>query len=217
MEPAGPFIPSAAAVPGAPLPTSADKRIKTLGTTALVLAILDLVWCLYKIGSAAISVPMMAFQRKMVPPASPGTPAGFEQLFEDMQENMVTLAAWDAARQVLFAIASAFLVYIALRLLRSDASALSLAQTWTWGAFAVIVVSIGIQAAVIYPMQMDYLERMQEFIASSGPMPSGFGSTIEAFSLVSIIVTLVGGTIVMAVWPIVLRIWADRLQDKVAG
>lgn len=42
-DPTPPFIPSAASVPGAP-PSYEDTRMQTIGTTALVLGVLQVVW-----------------------------------------------------------------------------------------------------------------------------------------------------------------------------
>jgi hypothetical protein len=209
------YIPSAAAVPGAPAPTQIDPGIRSIGIASVVLAILQLVWGLFQTISSVAALPMLHMQKKAFAtgPAGSASPE-LTQMMDRMQDYMVTFAVWGSVRQLIFMIASAVLLYVAVRLMRGSPEALPLARKWSWGALAVLGVSVLIQAAILVPSQLDYQNHVFDSVPGGASGAPTIMSSMETFTTVWAVIMMIGGAVIMAIWPIVLRFWADKAEEK---
>ncbi len=211
-------MPPAGAPPGYSMQAAGNaalaKRFGTLGTTCLVLGILDILFVVQKLVSAALTSQMLALQGKMMPATTPGMPA----VMSAAQDFATKIALWEALRALPFGVASGFLVWIGLRLRRGDRDALFTARVWTWWAFGVVAASALLQVVVTIPATLEYEQR----IMSALPLPSKSGAPfdmkkfMDGWMLASTIIGLVIGTVFMAAWPLALRLWSDRLLRDTA-
>lgn len=212
MQNPGPFIPSAASVPGAPPPGIVDQGVKNLGVTSLVLTLLMVLWSLFQLASAAASVAMVGYQQRMFA-STPGMTPEADKMLSEMRRHMLEMTMWHGGRYLLYLGASGVLLVAAVKLMRGNPDALPFARNWTWGAFAVLGISVLIQAAIILPKQLAMQQEMLSSIPSSAGSP-GFESTFQTFSMVWTMVMLVVSAVVLVIWPIVLRLWVDRIQER---
>ena len=158
---------------------------------------------------------MLQMQKRALASGAGGPPAPeLTQMMDRMQEHMTTLAIWGGLRQLLFMIASAVLLYVAVRLMRSDPQALALARSWSWGALAVVALSVLTQVAILVPAQLDYQNQIFESVPGGASGAPGIMSGMETFTTIWAVVMMVAGAVIMAVWPVVLRMWADKAEEK---
>lgn len=191
---------------------SPAQRYRTLGTTALVLAILELLYCLQRLLAQLFRGPIAEAQRSMIPEL----PGPNMQVVMDAARDLADkIALWESLRAIPFLAATGFLLWIALRLREGDARALFTARRWVIAAFAAIAVGVVIQVIWTLPAMAEYQRR----IAGSIVPLAGVGAEapVDVKELMSSIGTLaavmgvVGGTAVLSAWPIVLYVWAGRL------
>ena len=204
-QPSGP-------TPGGPFQTKpGEKPFEKIGKVSLILAILELVVCAWKLITPMISKNMVDAQRGMFP-SGPYAPNA-EEMMKAAHEFTARIGPWEGLRALPFAIASAFLVNIAVRLRNGDRSALFTARKWVIGAAVAIAISCVIQALVIMPATMDY----QHKIFSLMKMPPTAGAPFDIQKLMNsimgsaAIVGLVIGAGFMAGWPIGLYMWSGKL------
>jgi hypothetical protein len=201
--------------PGAPAgraPPSPAKRMATLGTVCLVLSILELLYCLQRLLSPLLTRSAFEMQKSLLrslPTAPPANP-----VMDAAADFMARIAVWEVTRTVPFIVATCFLLWIAIRLRRGDARALVTARTWMFFALAAVLVSALIQVLFTVPAAMDYerhLMAVMPAMPASSAAPFDVKAVTSAVTMVSTIVGLVGGTLFLSVWPVVLYVWAGRL------
>jgi hypothetical protein len=195
---------------GPPYPVPLRDRIRSLGTLALVLAIMQIVSTVLGLLSNLGSSSMMGFQRQMMG----GGAAQSDAIFKAAEEFSGRIAIAEALRGVPFAIASGWLLMIATRLRRGDVRALKPAHEWPFLAFGVLVLSVIVQLTINVPATMEYQQRI---FSGMPAMPKGSGAPFDFAAVMDTIMAgaayggVVMGTLVMSVWPIVLRVWSGRL------
>lgn len=195
---------------GRPYPVPLHDRIRSLGTLALVLAIMQIASTVLGLLSNLGSGSMMGFQRQMM-----GGAAQSDAIFKAAEEFSGRIAIAEALRGVPFAIASGWLLMIATRLRRGDVRALKPAHEWPFLAFGVLVLSVIVQLTITVPATMEYQQRI---FSAMPAMPKGSGAPFDMGAMMNTIMTgaaygsLVMGTLIMAIWPIVLRVWSGRLS-----
>lgn len=212
-----PWVTPAGAPPGYVPQSPGDgplaKRFHSLGTVSLVLAILELLYCFWKLVSAALVSAILAAPLALGGSAPPPSP--LPAVLSSASAFAGKLAVWEAARALPFAVASGVLIGIALRLRRGERQALFTARAWVWWALGVIVASVALQLFVILPMTLEYERQLMSGFPSipsgSGAPPIDIGHFMDTWTLVSAGISLLVGTMIFAAWPIVLRVWADRL------
>jgi hypothetical protein len=206
-------------VPNSPGDGPLAQRFSSLGTVSLVLAILELLYCFWKLCSAALVSSILAAPLSLGGSAPPPSP--LPAMMSTASEFASKLALWEAARSLPFAVASGFLIGIALRLRRGEREALFTARAWVWWALGVIVISVALQLFVILPMTLEYERRLMSGFPSipssgGGAPPIDIGHFMDTWTLISTGISLIVGTMIFATWPIVLRVWADRLLRDTA-
>lgn len=195
---------------GPPYPVPLHDRMRSLGTLALVLALMQIVSTVLGLLSNLGSGSMMGFQRQMMG----GGAAQSEAIFKAAEEFSSRIAIAEAIRGVPFAIASGWLLMIATRLRRGDVRALKPASAWPFLAFGVLVLSVIVQLAISVPATMEYQQRI---VSGMPAMPKGSGAPFDFAAMMEAIMTgaAYGGvvmvTLAMSIWPIVLRVWSGRL------
>jgi uncharacterized membrane protein YqjE len=213
-QPPSPWAPPAgdAAPPLRPMPLPAE-RYKKLGTTCLVLAILELVYCLWRLVGQLLTTPIMKAERTMLP-SSPHGPR-MNDVWDAAQELSHRIAPWETARTIPFALATGFLLWIAIRLRRGDGAALFAARKWVFAAFGVIAVSLLIQIAVVVPATMDYQRHVADAMPvvshGSAPPPLDMKKFMSNMTVFGTVFGLVIGTVFVSVWPVILYVWAGKL------
>jgi hypothetical protein len=216
--PNNPWVTPAGAPPGyvphSPGEGPLAKRFNGLGTMCLVLAIVELLNCFSKLVSAALVSSIFAGSLGAASGAPPSSP--LPSLMSTATEFAGKLALWEALRALPFAVASGFLIAVALRLRRGERAALFTARAWVWWAFGIIVLSVALQLFVTLPMTLDYERQMMSGLPAIPSSGRGAASLdiagfMDTWTLISSGISLIVGTMVFATWPIVLRVWADRL------
>ncbi len=189
------------------------QRYRTLGTTSLALALLELVWCLQKLVTQLFSRSIFDAQRSLIP-QMPNGPS-MKVMAEAAHDFAQRIALWEVLRTVPFLVATGFLLWIALRLREGDARALFTARRWTLGAFGAVAVSTLIQIVWILPATAEYQRRIA---ASMPPIPTGettppidMKEMMGSITTLSLVFGLVLGAAFALSWPIVMRVWAGRL------
>jgi hypothetical protein len=196
-------------------PVPAAKRYEQLGTVCLVLAILELLYCTSRVLNQALGKSMLRGQRALMPSLPNAPPVS--GVMDAAEVMMSRVALWEALRTIPFVVATGVLLWIALRLRRGDASALSAARNWMYGAFGAIAASLLIEILVILPAQMDYMRHITDAIPTSSggaSSPIDVKQVTASIALVTMPFTLIGRTAFLAAWPIVLFVWAGRLQRE---
>jgi hypothetical protein len=196
---------------GPPFPVPLHDRLRSLGTLALVLSIMQIASTVLGLLSNLGSSSMMGFQRQMMG----GGAAQSEAIFKAAEEFSGKIAVAEAIRGVPFAIASGWLLMIAMRLRRGDVTALKPAREWPFVAFGVLALSVIVQLTFSVPAMMEYQQRI---VSSMPAMPKGrgappfdFAAMMETMMAGAAYGGMVIGTVVMSIWPIVLRVWSGRL------
>ncbi len=199
-----------------PPPPQKEKSLDSIGTACLALSALELVYC----AEHVVSQLLGALQMKGPLAGWPGMPhagpaeAQLDRMKDAIGGVMTKLAVWEAVRMIPFLVATSFLLWIAVRLRRGDATALHAARKWTLGAFAAIAVSLAIQLLVTMPMMTDAFGR---FFASFPGSSSVFDDPLlHTVMRVGTLVVTAGGALFMSVWPIVLLLWSGRLIERLA-
>jgi hypothetical protein len=205
-----PTRPPRAAAPYRP-PSAAERR-RSLGTTCLVLAVLELLYCLQKLATQMFGGAIVGAQRSFLPTAQ-GVPT--ERILAAAKHLSQQIAPFEVARTLPFLAATAVLLWIALRLREGDPRALSTARTWALAAFVPVAISLVVQVVWVLPPTMEYQrEIMKSLPTFSGADPAQSVEVQEMVSSMTAISAAAGvviGAAVLSAWPIVLFVWAGRL------
>jgi hypothetical protein len=189
------------------------QRYRTLGTTCLVLGLLEVLYCVQRLLSQLFRGSIVDAQRSMIPgvPGGPNTQA----IMDAAREMMDRIALWESLRTIPFLVATGFLLWIALRLREGEARALFAARRWVLGAFAAIAVGVVIQVVWTMPAMAEY---QRKIMGSILPIAGGDAASsvdvkeiVESIGALSVVLGVVGGTLVLSAWPIVLYVWSGRL------
>ena len=210
--PLWPAGPPPGAPPGTRAPPSPARRRETLGTVCLVLSIIELLYCGYRLLSPLLSRGILDAEKAFFRSMPTGAPA--KPMMDAAEAFMARIAVWEAARTVPFAVATCFLLWIAIRLRRGDAGALRAARTWMPFALGVVAVSALIQALVTVPATLEYQRQVVDLMpamSSGAKAPFDVKAVTSAVTMVSAIAGMALGTLFLSVWPVVLYVWAGRL------
>lgn len=195
----------------APEGSALAARCRTLGTLSLVLAILEIVYCGQKVVFQLMNSRIIAAERTFLPKTRGMSPA----IYTQANELARRVVPWEIARMVPFVVASVVLLFIARRLRAGDLAALGVARQWVFAALGVVGLSLLVQIVAIVPPTMDYQARMVELLP---PTPKGapfdMGPMVSSMTMVGTVMGLAMGTVILSVWPIVLYVWAGRLQRE---
>jgi hypothetical protein len=197
--PGPPAYPSPNATPLTPA-AAFDKKVRLLGTVALVLAILKLLFFGYRILRSLATLIGLDTEP---------TRGLSRSLALGLAAYRTTTAIGDAVRAIPFIAVGVLLIFIALRLQRGDVSALSSLRKWFFWSLGAVGISTCIQVFVIIPTTLQWE------IKAVGAIPSlpffdvkGMATAIVAATLVF---ALLFGTFLRLVIPVVLYVWAGRL------
>ncbi len=184
-------------------------RCRTLGTLSLVLAILEIVYCGQKVVFQLMNSRIIAAERAYMPKTPGMSPA----IYTEANELARRVVPWEIARMVPFIVASVVLLFIARRLRAGDLAALGVARQWAFAALGVVGLSLLVQIVAIVPATLDYQARMVELLpATPRGAPFDMGQMMSSMTMVGTVMGLAMGTVILSVWPIVLYVWACRLQ-----
>jgi hypothetical protein len=213
--PGGPY-----AAPGGPyrapygVQRPLGSRIHSLGTLSLVLAILELLYCAVRVGSAALSSAVIEMQRSAMRAMPPEATQGLGAIQDVAQGFARRMMIWELVRLFPFVVATAFLMWIALRLRKGDTTALRAARTWMFGALGAIVLSLLIQLLVTVPLAAEMQSRMLGVLNTNGKGPPIDTSALAGITEVFTVATMGFGAMVLSTWPVVLYLWAGRLSRE---
>jgi hypothetical protein len=190
-----------------------EQRYRALGTTCLVLGILELCYCAQKIAMQLFMRPLLAGERSLLPSGPRGPSSG--AMFDQAQALSEQTAPWEVMRTIPFVVATGMLLFLAVRLRRGDGRALHAARQWTFAALGAVAVSLLIQIVAIVPPTLEY---QRDVFAALPATPKGKAKPpfdVKAFtSSMTVTATLSGvlmGTAFMSAWPIVLFVWSGTL------
>jgi len=211
-----PYLMSSANLPGADL-RPADQRTQTIGLVALILGIREAIYAGYQLVGALLGNLFVQWQKtffKGLPGSSAAMPAG---MFDAMDRMMKRVALGQSLRMVAFLAVTTWLIVIAVRLRRGRVDALKTAKSWTWLALGAVGLSSLMQALVVVPAQIAYQrELMGAMTGMPGrPPPPGFMEGMNTMTNVMFVLTAFGGAVLLAIWPIAFRLWADRIEKQV--
>lgn len=211
------YIPSSATPPGVPAPTG-DPRTQTIGLVALILGILESIYATYQLAGSLLSKYIVQWEKAFLG-GMPGSKAAMPPpMFDAMDAMLKKIALGQSLRMVAFLAVTAWLIVIAVQLRRGSIEALESAKSWLWLALGAIGLSILIQAFVTAPAQIEYQNAVFASMPSPGSAPPpGFMQGMSLMTNVMIVVTIAVGALLMAIWPIALRIWADKIQKQVGA
>lgn len=200
------------------------RRFNTLGTVSLVLAGLEIAYGFWKLASAALTGVLLQAERALLGSVSlPGPmPAPVSGMLAAVEDFTRTIALWEALRALPFMVASTFLVFIALRIRRGERQALFTARTWVWWALGAVAFSALLQLATTIPATIAYQRQITGLMHTaprSGPGAAPFyvKQLTDSWMMASTLMGLIMGTAFLATWPIVLRVWSDRLLAQSAA
>ncbi len=159
---------------------SPAQRYRTLGTTALVLGILELLYCLQRLLAQLFRGSIADVQRSMLPDV-PGGP-DMQAVMDAARDLTAKIALWETLRTIPFLVATGFLLWIALRIREGDARALFTARRWVLAAFAAIAVGVVIQVVWTLPAMAEYQRRI---VGSIAPLAGGDATPVDVKELVS--------------------------------
>jgi hypothetical protein len=193
--------------------TPLGRRCAQLGTVCLVLGILELVYCGQKVIFQLLNARIVAAERTLLPSGPHGpSPA----IYAEGEALARRVAPWEIARMVPFVVAAVVLLFIARRLRAGDLAALGAARQWALAALGVVVVSVIVQIVAIVPATVAYQQRLVELLpppsSAAHPPPFDVGQMMSSMTMVGVAMGLAMGAVVMSVWPVILYVWAGRLQ-----
>jgi hypothetical protein len=215
--PGGPY----AAPPGGPyrgpygVQRPLGSRIQSLGTLCLILAILELLYSAVRIASSVLSSAAIDLQRSAMRAMPPEATQGMAAMQDVAQSFARRVMIWETVRTLPFVVATVFLLLIALRLRKGDATALRAARTWMFGALGAVGVSLLIQLLVTMPLSAE----LQRQMLGAMHTPDGKGPPIDPNALAGItevftLATMAFGAALLSTWPVVLYVWAGKLQKE---
>jgi len=183
--------------------------MSSMGTWALALGIVNLVQMGYGLLNTIIGDPSAQFAN--MPGGGPMDMQIMQEAFESFQQKVLFA---ETMRSLPFLGMSAWSVHMGMRLRKGDRTALKVAQQWTYGAFLVLAFSLAIQVFFTIPATFELFEKITESMPSSGAQAREAKSLMEGIMTGAVVVGLVMGTVVMAIWPVVLKIWSGRLLKE---
>jgi hypothetical protein len=197
--------------------TPLGRRCVQLGTLCLALGILEIVYCGQRVIFQLMNARIVAAERALLPSGPHGpSPA----IYAEGEALAHRVAPWEIARMVPFVVAAVVLLFIARRLRASDLAALGAARQWALAALGVVVVSVLVQIVAIVPPTMAYEERVVELMprpSSAHPPPFDVGQVTASMTMIGVVMGLAIGAVAMSVWPVILYVWAGRLQRDARG
>lgn len=212
--------------PGAPpgQVAPAARRFETIGTLSLVLGLTECLSSLYQLLGSVMGRAMIEAQQRLIAGllagakgAGAATPPAILGAVDDLMRR---ISVANALRALPFLVASAVLVAIALRLRRGDTSALRAARTWAFAALGVVAISALVQLFVTVPAMLEYGRRIAAAMpvptSGRGAPPFDVGRLVNGVMLVSSLGTAIVGSLVLAVWPVALIVWAGKLDRELA-
>jgi hypothetical protein len=197
---------------GAPL----EQRCRSLGTLCLVLGILEIVYCGQKLILQLLNSRIVRAERALLP-SGPYAPSA--TTFHEAEALARRIAPWETARTVPFVVAAVVLLFIARRLREGDLSALGAARQWALAALGVVAVSLLVQIVAVVPPTMDYQARVVELLPAPprSRAPFDVGQFTSMATMIGMGLGLALGAVGMAVWPVILYVWAGRLRAEAAA
>lgn len=199
-------------------PTALARRCELLGTTCLVLSIGELLYCFWRLLSPLLNRSILEAQHRMMPTTTGGVPMA--KINEAAQSFTEQIQLWEVLRTLPFLVATAFLLWIALRIRKGEQKALVAAKAWALWALGAVVVSLLIQIVITVPATIAYQRAVVDLIPMA---PAGAATPLDvktmasSITIVSMVVGLVMGMGFMAAWPIALYFWASRLLRASVG
>lgn len=172
--------------------------------------ILEIVYCALKGVLQLLNTRILAAERRLMP-----SPAIFSAA-ETMSRRIVP---WEIARTVPFAVASVVLLFIARRLRAGDLGALAVARQWAIAALGVVGVSLIVQFVAVVPATLDYQTKLADSLpsASRTGAPFDVGAMMSSLTMMGMVTSVGMGALILSAWPIVLYVWAGRLQRDARG
>ena len=214
----GPWVPSAGAPPGAPA-AYRDRRLETIGLVCIILAASQLAWFVYTVVSSAIGMLAVDLGSSWLSSSAPGPlPPELKELMDATRTLMRTTAIWTLVRSLPFAALSGVLIHIGLGLRAGKRDSLLAAKRWMWWAFGALFVSALIQALITVPAALEYQRLMTEKLhafSGTGAPPPAMSGPMDGWNTAWSVMGPVAGLVIMAVWPVALRLWADRLLQEI--
>jgi hypothetical protein len=191
--------------------TPLGQRCRSLGTVCLVLGILEIVFCGQKVLLQLLSGPIRAATRGLMPSATHGPSPAMLAAAEALAHRTVP---WEIARTVPFLVASVVLLFIARRLRAGDLDALGAARQWSLAALGVVALSVLIQIVAIVPATLEYQSKVVDLLppASGTKGPFDVGPMMSSMTTIIVVMGLAMGALFMSSWPVVLYVWAGRVQ-----
>jgi hypothetical protein len=188
----------------------------TLGTLCIVLSIGQLLWFLYTVGAAAVTLAMFRYTSGMLGSAGAGAAMPeLQQIIDSLESFARTQALWEIGRSVPFAGCSVALLVIGAGIAKGRRESLLAARTWVWVALVVVTLSLCVQIFVTVPATLEYQRlTMQKMQAMTGIRPTGAKSPFGELGVYNIVMSVIvplGWSVILAGWPVVLRVWADKL------
>jgi len=195
-----------------------QRRLGAIGTASLALAVLEVLYCIQVITTAALLGPILDLHRKVIGSrlfsgaAVRGAIAASSAAARDFA---AIISSWELVRALLLGAAAASLLIIALRLRRGERGALSTTRAWALGSLGVMGSSALIQLIRTIPAISSYQRQLMTLAreatrGASSPLldvPRLMDVSITAAIGLSLFV----GIALFAVGPLVLGVWADRL------
>ncbi|MFO0756310.1 MAG: hypothetical protein U0359_07445 [Byssovorax sp.] len=200
------------------------KRFNLLGTVSLVLAGLELAYGLWKLVSAAFTGIFLQAERALLGSLAAPVPVPVSGMLSAVEDFARTIALWEAVRAVPLMVASVFLLLIALRIRKGDRQALLSARAWVWWAAGIVVFSVLLQLVTTVPATLAYQRQITGMMptmtgpgARHGASPIVVKQLSETWMMASTLIGIIMGAGFYATWPIVLRVWSDRLIAQQAA
>jgi len=178
----------------------------SMGTWALALGVVNLVQMGYGLLNTVVGDPSAQFSS--VPGGGPIDMQVMQGAFETFQQKVLFA---ETMRSLPFLGMSAWSVHMGRRLRKGDRAALKVAQQWVSGAFLVLAFSLAIQMFFTIPATFDLFEKITEAMPGNTVQDREAKGVMESIMTAAVVIGLIMGTVVMAIWPVVLKIWSGRL------
>lgn len=183
-----------------------ETRMASMGTWALALGIVNLVQMGYGLLNTVVGDPSAQFAN--MPGGGPMDANAMQEAFVTFQEKVMFA---ETMRSLPFIAMSAWSVHMGMRLRKGDRAALKVAQQWVYGAFLTLAFSLAIQVFFTTPATLELFDKITASMPKSGAQAQEAKAMMESIMYGAVIVGLIMGTVVMAIWPVVLKIWSGRL------
>lgn len=188
-----------------------EQRLSAMGTWALALGIVNII----QMGFGLLNTVFGNASGMEGMQAIPGGGGGMDA--QVMQDAMIAfqqkITFVEAIRMVPFIFMSGWSVHMGMRMRKGDDTALKTAQQWVYAAFMVLVFSVALQLFFVLPAMIELTDKMVD------SMPAGPGSDEAKAFMGPFMVGAMGfgvviGALVMAIWPVILKVWSGRLMKE---